>query len=159
MKKEMNFWRSLEEYSWKVVKRNPLPWQWVGIGLIVIVLLTSAVSAKNSMVGARNIREAIEIAVSLGDYETAQALFDKMLDSRSKMLVLGAESELEDKVYPERVVERRVIELEDKLEIYPGNREIYLSLATLYQTLGNQEIADEYREKARILDPNDIEFK
>ena len=157
MKSELNFWQSLEEYLRKVTQRSPLPWQWVGIGMVVIAIFLSLLNVKNSLVEAKDIRDGVEIAVSRGDYETAKKLYERRTEN-IEYRILGAGSELEDKVYPERPVERKIAELQEKLDIYPGNREIYLELASLYGQLGNKEIEDEYLEKARVLDPNGVEF-
>jgi tetratricopeptide (TPR) repeat protein len=116
-------------------------------------LLLSWAASKNSLAGARTQNEAIKKAAEQGDYQTAQALYEEM-NSGSTEPVLGVMSEIETLVYPERKVEQRISELLLKLEEYPGNREIYLSLAELYSQIGNEESAQEYREKARILDPN-----
>lgn len=104
-------------------------------------------------------REVISLAAERGDYETARGLLNHYTIRPLNQSVLGAESELEDKVYPERVVARRIMELEEKLETYPENKEIYLILASWYDQLGNTEKSGEYREKARILDPNGTEFQ
>lgn len=144
MKKSVSFWGSLEKYFWKVKGRSPLPryWRWVGVGLVVVVVVASALNSKNSTVGARGVEEVVARAAKLGDYQLAQKLWNDSM------------SEFEDLVYPERRIERRIAELEAKLEEYPGNRQIYLGLTDLYEQLGNRDKSDEYREKARILSPN-----
>lgn len=157
MKKELNFWRSLEEYSWQVVSRTPLfrYWREGVVGITLLVLATSFKYAKYSVVGATNTRDIVTRSTQIGDYEIAKRLWNETM------------SELEAAVYPERKVERKIAELEKKLELYPGNREIYLSLANLYEQLKGEwageprpygEMAAEYLEKARILDPNGVEF-
>lgn len=149
MKKVTSFWGSLEQYVGKVIERSPLPryWRHLGIGLVLVVMVSSVASGKNSVVGATSVEEVIEKAARLGDYQTAQTLFD----NGQWLMVNG---KLEDLVYPERKVERRIAELEAKLEEYPGNRQIYLGLADLYGQLAKSEKSDEYGEKARVLDPN-----
>lgn len=157
-----DFWESLEKYVGQVLGRSPLPryWPWVGVALIVVVLLASAWNMKNSTVGVSDLREVISLAAERGDYPLARKLLTKQQTNETIYEpVLGAESGLEDKVYPERVVERRIVELEIKLTEYPENKEIYLILASWYDQLGNAEKASEYREKARILDPNDPQFQ
>lgn len=119
-----------------------------------MVLAASWGNVKNSTVGARGMGEVIERAASLGDYELAEKLYKSAAGN-----VLGAESELEDVIYPEKVVERRIGELEEKLVQYLGNREIYLAIADLYEQLGEAEKSGEYREKARVLDPNNSIFQ
>ena len=163
VKKNRGFWRSLEKYSWGVARRSPLPYTWIGVGIVLSMMGMSLVNVKNSTVGARELRDVIEKAVERGDYFLAEHLYQ----TEGKQ-VLGSSSELEDKIYPERVVERRIAELESRLEEYPGNREIYLILANLYQQLEGTRVdtgvdpykdkATEYREKARVLDPNHVIF-
>ncbi len=152
MKKKSGFWNSLEKYGWSVVGRSPLPYTWVAVGLISIVVAVSWLNHGKSVVGARNVEQMVEIAARQGDYQIAQKYWSEGM------------GEIEDIVYPERKVERRIAELEQKLEEYPGNRQIYLALANLYDQLEGTRVdtgvdpyegrAAEYREKARILDPN-----
>jgi tetratricopeptide (TPR) repeat protein len=106
------------------------------------VVVSSVVSAKNSVVGVTRLEAVVERSAKLGDYQLARGLWNESM------------GELEDVVYPERKIERRIADLEIKLGEYPGNRQIYLALAELYAQLDNAERAAEYREKARILDPN-----
>jgi len=163
VKKNRGFWRSLEKYSWGVARRSPLPYTWIGVGIVLSMMGMSLVNVRNSTVGARELRDVIEKAVERGDYFLAEHLYQ----TEGKQ-VLGSSSELEDKIYPERVVERRIAELGGRLEEYPGNREIYLILANLYQQLEGTRVdtgvdsyknkATEYREKARVLDPNHVIF-
>jgi hypothetical protein len=42
---------------------------------------------------------------------------------------------------------------------YPGHRDILLQLARINQQLGDEKMAREYFEQARILDPNNEVFK
>jgi len=163
VKKNRGFWRSLEKYSWGVARRSPLPYTWIGVGIVLSMMGMSLVNVRNSTVGARELQDVIEKAVERGDYFLAEHLYQ----TEGKQ-VLGSSSELEDKIYPERVVERRIAELGGRLEEYPGNREIYLILANLYQQLEGTRVdtgvdsyknkATEYREKARVLDPNHVIF-
>lgn len=146
MKKNTGFWRGLEKYGWKVVERSPLPYAWIAMGIWGLILGASWGQVRYSVVGARNVNEVVAKAASLGDYETARKLLNHYTNEPL--------NHLEDLVYPERIVERRIAELEAKLTEYPGNRQIYLALGELYGQLGNGEKADEYRERARILDPN-----
>lgn len=151
MKKDKGFWASLEKYLGKVLERSPLPqhWRWMAIGLVIVVVVNSVVSAKYSVVGVRDMAEVIKLSAERGDYATARDLYDGCTVSGCQGVTA-----LEDIVYPERKVERRIEELEAKLLDYPGNREIYHILADLSDQLGREERASEYREKARILDPN-----
>lgn len=147
MKKKLSFWESLEMYLRKVAGRSPLSWSAWGIGLILVVLATSLKYSRDSVVGARDTKEVVEIAARRGDYQTAREILNHLTNEPLNYL--------EDLVYPERKVQARIVELEHKLEIYPENRELYLAIAELYRQLGNEGKAQEYSERARILDPND----
>jgi tetratricopeptide (TPR) repeat protein len=154
MKDEERFFTSLERYLRKMVARSALPryWVWVASGGVIVVIEASVV-AKNGIVGARNIDEAVRIAARAGDYGMARGLIEQK-NKNIEYRVLGANTELEDLVYPERKVERRVAELKDMLAKYPENKDIYTNLASLYFETGNNELAESYAEKARVLDPN-----
>ena len=118
---------------------------------MIITLGSSAIGAKNSMAGARDVREVIKKAAKRGDYATARRIYESCT-------VPQCHSDT-DLVYPERKIEQKIAELEVKLGEYPGNRQIYLGLADLYGQIGDWEKSGEYREKARILDPNDLKFQ
>lgn len=134
-----------------MVARSPLPWSYVGFGLIILIFVTSLGNVKNSVVGAKDMGEVVEIAAKRGDYPTAQKLFNQYTNEPL--------NHLENIVYPERVVERRISELEAKLEEYPENKEVLLEVSRLYGEIGNREKAQDYREQARILDPNSSIFQ
>ncbi len=142
MKKNLGFGEAIELYLRKVVGRSPLPWPIIGIALFLIVFGFSLKYSRDSTAGARNIREVVEVAAKRGDYATARSLWDDSM------------SDLEDLVYPERKIAKRIEELTQSLETYPESREIYQAIAELYKQLGNDEKVQEYRERARILDPN-----
>lgn len=138
-------------YGWKVVRRSPLPYPWIGMGLVVMVVIASAANVKNSVVGARNEREIIVQAAQKGDYRLASELYGRLGND----VVLGAESALEELVYPEEKLAREIERWEEALGKYPGNREIMRGLAELYEQVGEQEKARELREQVRIMDPNE----
>lgn len=143
-------------YGWKVVGRSPLPYSWIGIGLVVLMLGASAGNVKNSVIGAESQREIIERAARAGDYEMARKLYESNYELRiTNNGVLGAESALEELVYPEQKLAREIKQWEEALTKYPGNREIMRGLAALYEQAGSQELAAELREQVRILDPNE----
>lgn len=156
MKGEERFFTSLEKYGWKVAGRSPLPYPWILISIAGIIMVASIV-ARNGIVGARNTEEAIKIASGQGDYEMARKFYESCAVPQCQSAtdrVLGASTELEDLVYPERKVERKIGELENALTRYPENKDIYTNLAQLYHQLGNDEQAAGYVEAARVLDPN-----
>ncbi len=146
MKKNLGFGEAIELYLRKVVGRSPLPWPIIGIGLIIIVFGVSLKYSRDSAVGARNIRDVVEVAAKRGDYQTARELL--------KQYNIDPLDQLGELVYPERKIQNKIDELEQNLEIYPESREIYLALSNLHMQLGNDEKSQEYRERARILDPN-----
>ncbi len=160
MEKREDFLLELEKYVRKVVVRSQLPyyWPWVGIILLVLTLLTSALSGKDSVVSADTLREVIEKSARKGDYSTAKALLIKSQFAGIESDVLGANADLVDVVYPEQKVLRRIAELEAMLISYPGSREIFLELSDLYSKINEAQKSSEYREKARVLDPNGSEF-
>lgn len=150
MKKKHNFWESLEAYGWKVAGRSPLPYSWIGVGMVVVVMVSSLLNVKNSVVGAKNEREIIEQAAQNGDYRLARELYGRLGND----VVLGADSALEELVYPEEKLAREIERWEEALGKYPGNREIMRGLAELYEQAGEREKAGELREQVRKLDPN-----
>lgn len=137
----------------------------MGVGSAALILLLSAAGSGMSATGETNLDGIIKRAAQIGDYQTAREIYEARLRN-VKPDVLGVESDqvsaetsLEELVYPERKVQRRIVDLEVKLEIYPENKEIYLLLADLYGQLDEKDKASEYREKARVLDPNGAEFR
>ena len=89
VKKNRGFWRSLEKYSWGVARRSPLPYTWIGVGIVLSMMGMSLVNVRNSTVGARELRDVIEKAVERGDYFLAEHLYQ----TEGKQ-VLGSSSEL-----------------------------------------------------------------
>lgn len=159
MKKQVGFWLSLESYTWSVIGRVAPTLPYFGMGLVILVMGASLLSAKTSLAGVGSLREASIKAAGIGDYATAQALWNvHQLQITNDKLVRGAESEVEDLIFPERVVEREIEEYESLLEQYPGHRDIYWTLAQLYQRVSPEQ-ARIYWEKARQLDPNNEMFE
>lgn len=152
--KPKKFWESLEQYTYRRIAKIPVRWEWLAMGLVGVVVGFSIVSGYGkspTLTGER--REIIEEAAEQGDYQAAEEIY------KANVEVLGTSTELEEKVYPVKALERKIGELEHKLEEYPENREIYLMLEDLYNQMENPEKASEYREKARVLDPNSEIFK
>lgn len=147
MKRDLNFWLGLEEYLRTVARRSPLPYPWIAISIVLFIIFASFLNSKQSFAEINTNTEAALRAAKLGDYEVAQDLY-----------IETGNPDLKDIVYPEQVVERRIAELEQKMALYPGNREIYIELSNLYRQLENIDVSGEYREKARVLDPNNLSF-
>lgn len=154
MKRVQSFWRDLENYTWKIIGRVSPALPWLGIALVLLTVIVSIRTSRTSLVGIRGLREAALHAARAGDYELAQHLWENRSLGENDRLVLGVESELEDLVYPERVVEREITRYETLLLKYPGHRDIYLWLAELNTQVGRIEKAQEFFDLAKELDPN-----
>ena len=122
MKKQVGFFGSFENYTWKVVKRASPSLPYFVAGFILLVIGSSIVSSKASLAGARDLREASIRAARVGDYTKAQAMWSDQLEK-------GTISEVEDIVFPYLVIEREIAKYEEMLERYPGHRDIYLVLS------------------------------
>lgn len=159
MKKRGGFWLSLESYTWEVVGRVAPTLPYFGVGIMVLVMGASIMSAKTSLAGAYDLREASIKAARVGDYAKAQALWNHQLTITNDQRVLGNMSEEEDLVFPEIVVEREIEKYEELLKKHPGHRDLYLVLANLYGQIDEAEKAQDYYELARELDPNNATLK
>lgn len=155
MRENDDFVASLIKYGWKKLTKLPIsPW-YLGVGIVIMVMAVSALNMKYSIAFVQSRRQAIEKAARAGDYPAARRLLEK--DSKSS--VLGADSELEELVYPERKVEREIARYEELNGKYPGSRDILVALSKLYKQLGNEEKAKERWEEAKKLDPNNEIFR
>jgi len=152
MKKQVGFWGSLENYTWKVVKRVSPALPYLAAGFILLVIGSSIFSSKTSLAGARDLREASIRAARVGDYTNAQAMWSDQLETEPV-------GEVEDMVFPHRVIEREIAKYEEMLEMYPGHRDIYLVLSKLHNQIGESVQATAYLELARELDPNNETLK
>ncbi len=128
---------------------------WVGLGIAVAALATSMGNVKNSVVGAKSEREVMEQAARAGDYELAKELYGQCQVTQCHKQVLGAESALEELVYPEEKLAREIVKWELARDQYPSNREIMRGLAELYEQAGEIDKANFLREEVRIMDPNE----
>lgn len=147
MGKSRHFFASLEAYGWARIRKTPLPWSYVGIVLIITILILSVASNNQSSVKARTMTELVEMAAQRGDYSTAEKYFDESMNF------------IEELVYPKRKIERRIVELREKADQYPESVDLYIGISKLYQQLDEIELASEYREKARILSPNESKIE
>jgi len=146
------FWAGLERYFYRRVEQLPVRWEWVGTGVVVGVIGASIVLGYyTSPTLGSDRQKIIRAAAARGDYELARKLYE---EDKQTAQVLGAQSDLEELVYPERRLEREIVEWREKLSKYPGNRDILLYLTKLYIQAGDREKAREYWEEARVLDPN-----
>lgn len=93
--------------------------------------------------------DVISEAVKIGDYETAQEIYEQ-----SRVLGAKIDNSLEERIYPKRMIRQEITRYERLLSQYPGQRDIFLNLADLYEKVGQAEMKDYYLEKARELDPN-----
>lgn len=131
----------------------------VGILLVTLVFLTSWMYRETSLAGTGSGREAAERAARVGDYQTAQALWEEERSIVTRGDVLGVDLALEELVYPDKKTERTIARYEELNAAYPGHRDILVALSKLYRKLGKGEQADSYWELARILDPNNPIFQ
>ena len=159
MKKQVGFWSSFENYTWKVGKRVSPALPYFAAGLMFLMIGSSIVSSKASLAGVHDLREASIRAARVGDYAKAQALWNDQSTITNNQTVLGNKSEEEDLVFPHSVIEREIAKNEEMLEKYPGHRDIYLVLSKLYSQIGESEQATTYLELARELDPNNEKIK
>lgn len=132
---------------------------WLGIGIIVLAIATSAFGLKTSLVGARGLVDAAVQAAKVGDYTLARKLYEKQYLQEEDEQVMGVGSEVEGLIFPEREVEREITKYQELLTKYPGHRDIYLVLAQLYAQIGEREKAQDHLEMARELDPNNATLK
>ena len=95
--------------------------------------------------------ELISLAIKHGDLGFARSEYERGIVDK----VLGANTEIEDKLWPERVIRRRIEELEEELKTGIESREVNLRLMVLYLELGDKERAKEYFLSAERIDPND----
>lgn len=157
MKQRASFWRSIERYGWRAIERIAPLLPALVITTIVLTMIVSFTSQKTSVASLHSLTEVVEKAARIGDYALAQKL-DREVKGLTTNEVLGVNSELEDLIYPERLVLREIERYKQLLALYPGHRDIYLTLAELYEQVSEYEAANEYWELARTLDPNNIIF-
>jgi len=95
---------------------------------------------------------AMEAADS-GDRQVAEHEYE--LGKRmGEGVVLGAATEVEDKIYEERKIKREMEKLEQILSMTPS-RDVYEKLASYYAQMDKQQQAKELLELARKIDPNE----
>ncbi len=144
MGNKSGFLAGLEKYLFARIKTSPIPWSCVGIAILLPMIVLSICYHSESSSAARNKHELVKLAASEGDYNTARKYYSDDM------------GELRDLVYPALKIEERILVLKDKLKEYPESVELYLAIANLYTQTGETSLADEYREKARILNPIDL---
>ena len=159
MKRELGFIQSLERYGWRIITKISPALPYVGVTILGAMMIASGWRGYASVASAQSLSEASLRAVAVGDYETARRLYEGCQQTECQTRVLGAESEIEERLYPERSVERAIQKYEKLLEQYPGHRDLYLTLFELNESIGRSEEAGRYREEARKLDPNHARVK
>lgn len=96
-------------------------------------------------------------AVDAGDIELAKEIYKKAESVSASSLVLGASSDLEEKLWPELVWQREWEEI--RVLVQEGrSAKILLRGAKIKWEMGEKEEAISLWEKARALDPNDEEI-
>lgn len=154
MKREASFLLSLESYTWKIIERVSASLPFLGTLVVGIMMLSSLITHKASVVGTSSLREASVKAALVGDYDAAQKLYEKCQVTQCQDRVLGVMSEVEDLVFPMQPVQREIERYTELLVKYPGHRDIYLVLAKLYTQVNMSAEAQRYYDLARELDPN-----
>lgn len=130
-----------------------------GIVLVALVIALSWIERETSSAWLKNEHEVIEKAARMGDHKLARALLDKRERANSNQDILGVDAELEELVYPDRVIKREIARYEELSSTYPGHRDILLMLSRLYGELGQADWQAYYFEAARKIDPNNPIFQ
>lgn len=95
-------------------------------------------------------KQIIEAAVKYGDWKTAERIYT----SEGKG-VLGADTETDKMIWPEKEIEREIEYWGDLMKKTPS-RYGFQKLSELYTRLGREAEATEALDKARDIDPNDV---
>lgn len=155
---KQSFGRSFELYFYRRIKAFPISWQWLGTVLAASVIIASLLCGyfrSTSLFGGAP--DIIRYAAEKGDYRLADSLYRLSLHPLTSP-ILGAFTDLESIVYPEKSLLHEIDKQEKLLERYPGSRDILIRLSRLYQEIGETEKATVYWERARSLDPNNPIF-
>ncbi len=153
MKRKQGFWRALESYTWRRGRAlTPTLFPTI-VSIMAGALLLSLFTyfRTPTLTGLVNRRVVLGLAAR-GDYALAQRLYN--LGTTGNAVVLGAASEVEAQIYPERVLETALAANLRLLERYPGHRDILVQTARIYEQLGQREHAAALWAEARYLDPN-----
>lgn len=159
LRKKLGFLASLEHYSYKRIAQAHIPWIPVAIAGIAIVIGASIAAGyfqTSPLFGTR--QDVMKWAAGNGDYQTAQKIYLGLSETYMNTQVLGAGTDLEEIVYPEKRIERELHNSLELLQIYPGDRDLLLHVAELYTETGDAEQAQIYWNQARLLDPNNPVF-
>lgn len=150
-----SFGTSLEKYVYQAVGSLHIPWAWMGIAIVVIVVGMSIKEGywqSTPLFG--NLADIIEESTKLGDYETARMLNVHQTQMTNAQMVLGVDSDLGQSIFPEREIEAALMTNSRLMEKYPGDKTLMLRQAELLEETGDTESADYFREQVRILDPS-----
>lgn len=97
-------------------------------------------------------------AAETGDNSLAKKEFGlgEMLTRNQR--VLGASTLVEEEIWPEIKVEREIEKLEEYTK-FNLSREVLIKLSNLYRIKGDKDRTEYYLGEAKMVDPNDKEFK
>jgi|GEM_PF-5593123 len=150
MKKSLSFERAIARYIASIWKRNGKNaksiWMGISIVLLLMVFANSLKARKYSYAQISNTQQAIEKAITAGDYALAQKLYEACKQEACLLLY--------ERVYPLETATKKIDSLENKLKTYPGNLDIYTLLEVIYRQVGKIDLADYYLRQIKQLDPS-----
>lgn len=153
MKQKQGFWRALESYAWRRGRAlTPALSPAIVLVMAAPLLLSLPTYFRTPTLAGFVTRDTVLGLAARGDYALAQRLYN--LGTTGNEAVLGAASEIEAQIYPERVLETALTANLQLLEWYPGHRDILVQTAKIYEQLGRHEHAAALWAEARYLDPN-----
>jgi len=97
------------------------------------------------------------VAADGGDYNLAENEYVLGLEINEESSVLGVNTELENRIWPERQMEEELRDLLSEAEERPS-RLVYLRMAKIYWQIRNGALAKEMLGRAVAIDPNDTEL-
>lgn len=155
MKRKQVFWRALELYAWRRGRAlTPALSPAIVLVMTAPLLLSLPTYFRTPTLAGFVTRDTVLGLAARGDYALAQRLYNLNLGATGSVAVLGAASEIEAAVYPERILETALTANLQLLERYPGHRDILVQTAKIYEQLGQHEQAAALWAEARYLDPN-----
>ena len=134
------------------------------VGMVGIVLLgylstpfeKARLKLADSPTGAQQFLDSAMAAAAGGDYVLAKQLFETGADAGVDKVVLGAQSEVVEAVFPEVIMEKRLLEIEAVLETQPTYVDGLIEKTLLLYQLKLDEQARETLDLLVKLDPNNV---
>ena len=150
----------------KKVNLLPFPNAVGALGLVGIITLLGFLSTPfekarlkltDSPTRTQQFLDSARAAATEGDYVLAKQLFETVTDAGVDEVVLGAQSEVVETVFPEVIKEKRLLEIEAVLETQPTYVDGLIEKTLLLYQLNLDEQASETLELLIKLDPNNIQ--